>query len=76
LIVAHFHQENKNKKTLHELEQKIEALRFQIDSKNNEIDRLTDPQSGNARNSINIKVISGEIDEAKDKVKHLVEQLV
>lgn len=61
---------------LHEVEQKIEALRFQIDSKNNEIDRITDPSSGNARNAINIKVISGEIDEAKDKVRNLTEQLV
>jgi|LakMenEpi03Aug12_release.lakeMendotaPanAssembly.Ray.scaffolds.fasta_scaffold3646917_1 hypothetical protein len=27
----------------HDLEQKIENLKFQIDSKNNEIDRITDP---------------------------------
>lgn len=27
----------------HDLEQKIENLKFQIDSKNNEIDKITDP---------------------------------
>jgi chromosome segregation ATPase len=71
-LTAHFIEEVKVKKRIHELEQKMESATMSLMSKRNELQTVSKDKG---KESVQVKVIQDEIDETNGQMRELKTQL-